>query len=355
MEIKQFELREKAALLSFLQIVYPENPRMSDERFWDWHFLENPYVEPSNMPIWVAVEGAEIVGQMAGTPVRLRVGKRETSAMWIIDLMIRPDYRRRGLMKKLVLASVDYAEIGLGMNTAEQHSTALLESVGWKMFGKIPRYNKLLFPGEALREISRIKVLRGFTNAVFAPFRPHLGEHSGDGNTRRIEKFDNSVDELWRDSADAKTCAVVREAAILNWQYFSQPDKKFDVLGYYENGKMLGYIVVYFRRTDEHGALSKAAITDLNYHPSKPSAIIDELLKGALRLAIERRAGALVTDVLDAHIASRLKSFGFGKVKNPLQLLVKSAAHNDILQNTEQWFATRGDADASVFEPTNQT
>lgn len=353
MIIKQFEMNEKAALFSFLEKVYPTNPRMFDERFWNWHFAENPYSPPGKIPVWVAKEAEEIVGQMSGTPVRLKVGEQEKSAMWIVDLMIRPDFRRRGLMKKLVLDAENSCEIGLGMNTAEQHSTALLESIGWKMFGRIPRYSKLLFPGEALREISKIKILRVAANTIFAPLRPRINPNLIGKNLRVIERFDSSFDDLWRESSAQWQCAVARRADYLNWQFVNQPDKKYEILAYYESEKLLGYAVVYFRKPEANGALSKAAISDLSYHPSNATATIDTLIKGALQLAIERRAGALVTDVLDAKIETRLKSHGFSRVKNPLQLLVKSDENRDILEDTNCWFATRGDADASIFEQPN--
>jgi len=354
MLIKQLELSEKGELLNFLRTAYAENPRMSDARFWDWHFLENPYVEPDNLPVWIAKDGDEIAAQLAATPVKLKVGDAEKSAMWILDLIVRPEYRRRGLGKKLVAAAEKFCPLGLGINTAEQHSTALLESMRWKMFGKVPRYNKLLFPGEALREISQIKILRRFANAVSAPLRPRVvKDFCENGNLRFVENFDASFDDLWRESSAQWICAVVREAAILNWQYVNQPDKKFDVLGYYENKKLLGYAVLYFRKPDANGALVKAAIADLCYHPSKPVETIDTLIRGSLQLAVKRRAGALVTDVSDSAIERRLKFFGFGAVKNPLQMLVNSNERQEFLADLSKWFVTRGDSDTSIFEHPN--
>ncbi len=353
MLIKQLELSEKNELLKFLRTAYADNPRMSDVSFWNWHFLENPYVDVNNLPVWIAKDGDEIVGQLAATPFKLKVGDEEKRAMWILDLIVRPDYRRKGLGKKLAAAAEKYCPLGLGINTAEQHSTALLENLGWTMFGKVPRYNKLLYPGEALREISRIKTLRRFANAVFAPLRPRSNPHALEKNLRRAEKFDSSFDDLWRESAAQWTCAVVRETVFLNWQYVNQPGKKYDILACYENEKLVGYAVLYFRKTDADGALAKAAITDLIYHSSKPIETIDELLRGSLQIALERRAGALVTDALDSLIEKRLKFFGFGRVKSPLQLLVKSNERREILEDTNQWLVTRGDSDTSVFEQPN--
>lgn len=354
-QIKQFELSEKDALLSFLKIGYPDNPRMSDARFWEWHFLKNPYVEPDNLPIWIARDGEKIVGQLAGTPVELKVGDEKKPAVWILDFVVRPDYRDKGLGKRLVNASQEFCPLGLGVNTYEQHSPALLKKLGWVIAAKIPRYSKLLFPGNALREISQIKFLRQFVNFCYAAFRPRFPQMpvSGNGYLRNVEEFDSSFDTLWQESSAQWACGVVRSSKILKWQYFQQPGKKFNVLGFYENDKLLGYIILYFRKPDSSGVLSKAAITDICYHPSQPVQIIDDLLRGALQLAVQRGAGSLVTDVIDPLVQERLTLFGFWKTKNPLLLMMKSNARRELLYNSANWFLTRGDSDISIFEHPN--
>lgn len=355
MQIKQFELSEKDELLVFLQTAYADNPRMSNASFWDWHFLQNPYVEPDNLPVWIAKDGDKIVGQLAATPVKLQIGEAKKDAIWILDLIVDSAYRGKGLAKKLVRAAEEFCPLGLGVNTNEQTAPLLLQKLGWKIVGKIPRYNKLLFPGEALREISRINPARKLANFCYAPLRPRLQKNFfGENNRLRlIDEFDSSFEDLWRESSAQWSCGVARAPEILRWQYQLQPGKKFDVLGFYESDKLLGYAVLFFRRRDASGALPKAAITDLCYHPSQPVETIDELLRGALQLALERRAGTIVTDVIDSTIEERLGFFGFGRVKNPLQLMVKSAEQQDVLCDANSWFLTRGDSDISIFEHPN--
>lgn len=352
--VKQFELSEKAALLDFLKVAFHDNPKMYDEKFWDWHFPENPYVEKNNIPIWIAKDGEKIVGQLAAIPIEIKVGAETKRAMWILDLIVLPEYRRHGLGKRVTLEAEKFCTLGLGINTAAQHSTALLEKIGWTMLTKIPRYSKLLYPGEAVREITKIKPMRSLANSLFAPARSDKKNYfAADSKIKFVENFDISFDELWNEASKQFDCAVVRSSKILDWQYCRQPGKKFDVLGYYENGKLLGYAVMYFRKINAHGAIAKAAITDICYHPEKPVEIIDELISASLQLAIERRAGSVVTDVLNPLIEARLQKSGFWKTKNPLQFLIKSEIKKDLMYQSENWFLTRGDSDTSIFEHPN--
>lgn len=352
--IKPFELAEKNALLSFLHTAYPDNPRQSNPRFWEWHFLESPYIHLDKIPLWVAKNGDRIVGQLATIPVDLKVGERQTRAVWILDFVVDEQYRGQGIGKRLVMEAEKFCTIGLGVNTNEQIAPLLLQRLGWVIVGKIHRYNRLLFPGDAFHEISRWKPLRHLINLCYAPFRPPFSQLSvGESDLRNVVKFNSSFDSLWREACEQWPCAVVRGARILEWQYARQPGKKFDVLGFYERDQLLGYVVLFFRKKGPHGGPPKAAITDLCYHPSKPVKVVDDLLRGALRRALERRAGSLVTDVIDPLVEERLQHFRFWRVKNPLQLMVKSAANQDVLYDSSNWFLMRGDSDISIFEEPN--
>lgn len=354
--IDHFDRSETEKLLSFLQKAYFDNPRQSDRAFWNWHFAGNPLTDENKMPIWVAKSGDEIAGQLAAIPVEINVGGEQRRAMWILDFIVAPEFRRQGLGKRLVKAAESFCPLMLGVNTYEQHSPGLLKKLGWKVVKNIPRYYKMLFPGEAMREISGIKIVREVVNAGFAPFRPRLDENflSGSKNLKIIDSFDDSFDILWREASRQWSCAVTRDAKMLEWQYLRQPQKKFDILAYYsDDRKLLGYAVLFFRRSNRDSAITKAALTDICYHPRGKSETIDFLLRGALQLAIERRAGGLVTDVIDAAIEEKLKAFGFRKVKSPLLLMVKTDMRPDLLYDSDNWYLTRGDSDISIFEDPN--
>ncbi len=353
--IERFDLSEKNKLLAFLENAYADNPRQSDDKFWSWHFVEPPHSKAEKMPIWLAKSGGRIAGQLAAIPVELKVGGEILPSMWILDFIVDPEFRRQGIGKKLVLAAEESCSVMLGVNTMEQHAPALLQGLGWKIVGKIPRFHKMLFPGTAVKEIAKIKPLLKAVNLGFAPFRPRFKSENlqGNENLRLLDSFDSDFDKLWDEAGKQWNCAVKRDAEMLKWQYQKQPEKKIDILGFYENENLRGYAVLFFRKADENGAISKAAITDIFYHPDDAKNTIDALIKGALQLEVERRAGGLVTDAIDSLLEERLVHCGFWRVKNPLKLMVKTGVREDLLYNAKNWFLTRGDSDISIFEDPN--
>ncbi|MEO6390420.1 MAG: hypothetical protein ABIP75_01130, partial [Pyrinomonadaceae bacterium] len=62
LQIKQFEMSDREAVLAFLPLAYPGEALKGDPAFWAWHFLENPYAEPGNIPLWIVKDGETVVG-----------------------------------------------------------------------------------------------------------------------------------------------------------------------------------------------------------------------------------------------------------------------------------------------------
>ncbi|HEY0080148.1 MAG TPA: GNAT family N-acetyltransferase [Pyrinomonadaceae bacterium] len=357
-QIKQFELSDEDALLAFLRRAYPGEPLKSDPKFWRWHFLENPHAALDDVPLWIVRSGAEVVGQMAAIPVRLKVGEEERRALWIIDFILLPEYRGRKLGKGLMqMARETYCTTMIALGYNEQ-SEAVLRSHKWVSLGSINRYHRQLFPGNALKEVARFGAARHLANLAYAPFRPRRESlpapaDGTNGALRELTSFDASFDRLWQEASAQWPCAVVRSSRFLEWQFMKQPGKKYDVLGYFEGERLLGYAVVFVRKAGPGGAPPKAAISDLCYGREKSEQVIEILLKGALGLALERRAGGLVTDVLDPRVEQALGRLGFWRVKASPPFMAGTLDRQDLMYERSNWFLTRGDSDVSIFEEPN--
>lgn len=353
-QIKQFELSDQRALLSFLRNAYRDDPRKSDPAFWRWHYLENPFTSVDNVPLWVVKNGPEVVGQLATIPVDLKVGEETTRAIWILDFIVDRNYRGRGLGKRLVLAAREWCPtmITLGIN---EQSTAVFRSLKWKALGGLHRYHKLLFPGHAVGEIAKVAPIRILANLAFAVSRARLSRRAKVDNKaiRSVTSFDKAFGNLWSRASVQWHCAVKRDPDFLDWQFRRQPGKQFEVLGYYEGDLLVGYLVLFFRKPERGEISPKAAITDFCYQPEFADRIIEGLLGSALQRTLDRRAGGLVTDILDERVEAWLKRYGFWRIKNSPQFMASANERQDLIYEPRSWYLTRADSDVSIFEQSN--
>jgi GNAT superfamily N-acetyltransferase len=347
--IERMKISERPQVLDFLRRAYPDNPRQSDPQFWNWHFTDLPNVDQGLLPVWLAKSGDRIAGQLGVLTVDLNIGDRQVTAFWLLDMIVDEDFRRRGIAKQLSLAVERDSPYLLGVNTDQQHAPKLLQSLGWVKVAKIPRYHKILFPGNSLKGVSQ-KVV----NFLASPLRPSSAKTLFESGTIRfVRQFDSAFDELWQRGRKQQSCSVTRNAEMLKWQFSRQPGKQFDVLGFYTGNRLCGYVVLFFRKPGRAGSIEKGAISDIFYEAENSREIVDSLIKGALEIAIERRAGGLVADAMDPLLEERFRRYGFWKVNSQLQLMAKSPDDQALVYDPKSWFLTRGDSDISIFEDYN--
>jgi GNAT superfamily N-acetyltransferase len=353
--VEQFRKEQTDALLRFLRVAYAGEKRKSEPAFWKWHYLENPNTKIDDVPLWVVAYGDEIVGQLATIPVQLKVGSETRPAIWILDFIVREDFRGKGLGKRLVLAAREKysTTITLGIN---EQSAGLFRSMGWMEMGCIHRYQKLLYAGNGLKGAAQIPPLRGVLNLLSMPLRTGITKAARRNSyaVSAVNEFGAEFDDLWERVSRQWLCVARRDARTLAWQFELQPGKKFETIGLYSNKRLVGYAVLFFRKGKSNTGPSKAAISDLCYEQENAAEIVDTLIEAALRRAMERRAGSLVTDVLDKVVEERLKQYGFWKIAKSPQFMAWATEASDVICKPENWFLTRGDSDVSIMEEPNQ-
>jgi hypothetical protein len=351
-EIKQFELADEEALLAFLREAFADEPRKSDPAVWRWQYLDHPYVGRGDVPLWVVKSEGRIVGQLPTIPVRLKVGAESTRALWLVDGIVSTAFHGRALMTRLMRTALESCPIVMGLGIAR--SVPLYKRLRAQPLGHLHRYQKLLFPGNAVRELAGRRLLRGFANLAYAPFRPRVREVTvPEVTVGEVEGFDASFDDLWREAAPQWTCAVERDRQVLDWQFRRQPGKHFHILTLRRDGRLAGYAVLFFRKGEHGHASPKASIADLLYGPSDPAGVIGSLLDASLRLAIERRAGSLVIDIRDDRVERELARRGFWRIKKAPEFRAIARVHQTLVNEPANWFLTRADSDVSIFESAN--
>ncbi len=354
-EIAQLKREQLAELRDFLREAYPNDARKHDLKFLSWYFLENPNQSADDVPLWVAIDEGKIVGQLATILVGLQVGTETTKAIWILEFILLEKYRGQGLGKKLVRAAeVRYPTmITLGINDA---STRVFVSLGWKALGSIHRYHRVLYAGNAAKGLAKSGVLRGAANLLSAPLRFGAGEGKlkSEYEVRTGSGPGPEWDVLWERASRQWICAVERSKEFLRWQFQRQPGKRFEFLELYREEKLVGYAILFFRAEAKASAPAKAAISELVYDSERADEIIDMLIEVCLRRAISRKAGSLVTDVLNERVEARLSNHGFWRIKNAPRFMASSKQFQEAMYAEKNWYLTRADSDVSIFEDPNE-
>lgn len=130
MEIRNAVPADEPSILAFLRRIHGEDTRLADAGLWQWHFAAAP-LRTESLAYWIAYDGGAITGVLGATDVELSTPAGRRRAIWILDLVVDPGLRRRGVARGLIDASRSYCPIVLGINTARQRSTELLASMGF--------------------------------------------------------------------------------------------------------------------------------------------------------------------------------------------------------------------------------
>ena len=176
-------------------------------------------------------------------PWKTRVAGRELIACQGVDLMVHPDYRRRGLACELVTACKHQMiengwHFSFGFPGHESRHLAL-EKLGYTHFLTLP-YLTLpsggLIAGERAARSIRKRVFRCRNSA--SPATPR------GIRVREIHFFDETVNLLSRQTSGNNEVVTVRDSEYLNWRFFSHPAKPYTVLSVEDENELQGYCAI---------------------------------------------------------------------------------------------------------------
>ena len=133
-EVRFFESGDRQAYLA----LYDEVLSGGTERWFEWKYADNPYVD--HVPIVVAVADGQLVG--AKSAVGFEVGREGTrlAALQPADTMVHPNYRRQGIYSRMTEhMKAEYAdrEQALFFNYPNEATLAGSLKHGWEHVGSV--------------------------------------------------------------------------------------------------------------------------------------------------------------------------------------------------------------------------
>jgi hypothetical protein len=337
-------------LAAFRSEQYGPTARQLDERQAAWLFGANP-AAAEDPDVWICRKDGVIVGQQCGIPVHLKAGSSSVRGSWAIDLVVDPEWRMRGVAPVLSDEQAASADVALALNVSPAAYRAYRRG-GWTDLGTVPLYVRPLRLTEALdaAEMSRVSV-RALGRVADAPLRLldrglAAAVRAAGFELRRIERFDERADVLWRELAPEYPVLVRRDLGWLRWRFDDAPGAAAYVRFYLQRrGRPLGYLVL---RTERRRGHVFAVVADYFVRP----ALTDVLFALALHEARDARDVALACRTLNARGERWLRALGFGRLNANAEVPVRflalvqgDVAARSLLATRESWFVTAADSD----------
>jgi GNAT superfamily N-acetyltransferase len=339
--------KDMEGILSLRDLVFGEVERDKlDPRFWRWQIRENP---DGTAWIHLAEDGNKIVGHLADLPKRFSVQGKIVLGTLTHDMMVHPDYRRRGISTATAEYAIHRVEREKGMfmtaySIREESFNSLIKT-GWKAVLKLP---VLVFPirfhgimNRYLRFQPMSLLIGGMAKFFYLLL---LGrrkkEKMGGVEIKRVHKLDEQFDLFWEKAISLYRIMGVRDRNYMNWRYLQHPTRSYAIYGAFQKEEMKGYIVL---RKVELLNFNSAVIVDL-------LALDDEILHELVEKGIEhsRQEG---TDLLGFMVPKphpyyqSLRREGFLPSLKTFHFLVYSHWKEESLFDPKGWYITWGDTD----------
>src|SRR3984957_1487991 len=222
-EFRYANLDEYPRISAFLHEYWAKNHIYTRNRpLFDWSFHRPGHWDPNSYSFSLAVDGPELVGILGGIPFTLNQFGKSSKAVWIVNYVIRPDYRK-GATALQLLSSFRKPEfsavVAFGINPA---TVAIYQVLRGQVLPEIPRHF-LVMPGQGERMACALKLAypdwsderaANLGSAFELPELPVAPLQVGHSLPADWDAID------WPAHA-SKTIGAARDADFLNWRYRS--------------------------------------------------------------------------------------------------------------------------------------
>ena len=297
--IRQASIKDREAIWSFLQLAYGENSKYKFPERWNWQYLNNPFWEEENLPLWIAIKDGKVIGQSNALIIPLKIDSKIVTAGWSTDTNILPEYRGFGLGTKLQHMKLNYIKNYMAINIAVINRK-IMYKIGARPGNPAYIFRKyfmvtekiisdsLLFRTNKNRFLTIIiklfikyfnvsKILAYLFNRYFQliNYMYKAKEMNRDIQIEKINSFNDDIDNLWHEINKEYSIITVRTQDYLNWKYCSQPDINYNIYIAKREKKTCGYSVL---RKCKFPEPNKGIIADLfvsRYDKKTIDALID--------------------------------------------------------------------------------
>ena len=345
-KVRDGEEGDTEKILSLRKIVMGEfEEDKLDPKFWKWEFAGGP---DGDAFIYIIEEEKRIIGHFADIPRRFSVKGKTVKGTLSLDLMVHPDYWRRGFFFKMgtYAARKVKEENGRFMIAFPIREETIdgLKKIGWHAVNDLPVIDyPVRFHGIVNRYLHFLPLsilVGGMARFFYSFFFFGKGKRGTGIEIDEVKVLDDAFDLFWQKAASSHSILGVRDTSFLTWRYVRHPSRHYTLFGAKKNGEMRGYIVL---RKVELLKFNSMIIVDL-------LALEDETVRALVEKGIEysREKG---TDLLGCILPKGHRYFrilrkrGFLPGFKSFLLMVYPTVDEKILIDPKEWYVNWGDSD----------
>jgi GNAT superfamily N-acetyltransferase len=366
--VRKASRADQPAIARFIEDAYGPRAQYKATPRWTWQFIDNPFIRPrgDEIPVWVAVDGDRVVGQIAVQNGLLEVEGKTFEAGWAVDIMVLQSHRGAGIGHRLHDAVASDVDILLSLKMAPA-SRRMAEREGcvtvagvhqltrWVRLdaGSVQRYLMLrtanhrrthraaqlacdIFQFHRLFPLLANPLLRLRDLVTGAP------RGGSATNIAEVDRFGPEIDELWERTRRDYPVIFPRDARFLNWRFVDCPEPRYRRFVAERDGRAVGYVVL---RRAEPVELSQGIIVDL-YASRGDAQTLDELVRHSLAFFGDD-VPAVDCGTSVPELESVLRKHGFFRTRAQLPTCIcrDGALRDRLTRLRSNWSLSKGDHD----------
>ncbi len=346
-QITRYRPEHRGALVDFQREMFGADSKQANAEHFQWLFGRNPFQKNGNFPVWLCMKEGKVVGQQCAIPTELSIRNQLHRASWVVDLMVRPEWRLKGVGPALSETSASENGITAALGVTEAAHKAFLRA-GWIDLGVVPEFVRPVDVGSMMKVRSfdhRLVRLAGpIANWLMRMNHRVLKACvcARKAATQLVPAFDARVDQLWANVKEHYPVIARRDWQALKWRFDSVPNpsryRRFYLL---EQDQLRGYAVV--RLSTQH-ELPVAVIVDYLASPRWQTPLIASCIQ---QLGTE--VAAIYCSTLNSTLHASLRLLGFLRSSAGPRVVIRLAdgceSLRTVLADRQNWFLTKADSD----------
>jgi len=345
-DITHYTSRDEADVLQFRRTMYGPESVFADAAYLHWLYEDPERVAAAQTAFWLYCKAGQLHAHQGGMRTPLKIGAREHDALWLLDLMVSPTFRMRGVGVLLTQMACETTDVALGLEVSDDARKALLRD-NWIDVGAVPLYVRPLDLPAVLRQRAR-SAWTGLGHAGNMAFRVFdtFARTNMPGGLRmdEVSHFDARADEVWEQASLAYPVICRRDRAYLNWRWARFPmANRYQRFIATHNQRAIGYAVL---RVGEHHGLRAGYLVDFLCPPRYTRALVGQCLR-----VLREQHAQIVYCLHNNPVASKaFTALGFARRNSTWPLMLRAcnlpAEQLALVSDQRNWFITAGDSDA---------